>query len=75
MLPKKAHGTADELFNEEQKHCILVAGSKPFPLVTPVFVPKIIKSPTGDYPSEQIENVLADAEQVARLFIQVYIHT
>lgn len=70
MFPRKAFGTVEEVFNVEQKHCILVAGSKPFSLPTPVFVPRIIKSPTGDYPSQDIETKLADAEDVAQLFSQ-----
>ncbi|XP_051144705.1 mediator of RNA polymerase II transcription subunit 25-like isoform X2 [Andrographis paniculata] len=56
--------------SEAQRHCILIAGSNPFPLPTPVFRPQPQNMVDGNSTEMQPENHLCDAETLAKSFPQ-----
>ncbi|TKY69388.1 Mediator of RNA polymerase II transcription subunit 25 [Spatholobus suberectus] len=70
MFPNSQSGGPNQQSVDIHKHCILVAASNPYPLQTPVYVPR----PQNLDQSETIEsdpgNRLYDAEAVAKAFPQ-----
>ncbi|KAK7310018.1 hypothetical protein RJT34_07207 [Clitoria ternatea] len=68
MFPTSQSGGANQQSVDMQKHCVLVAASNPYPLQTPVYVPR----PQNLEQSETIDsdpgNRVYDAEAVAKAF-------
>jgi len=54
-----------------KRHCVLVSASNPYPLPTPVYRPAIENLEQGENGEAQTENLLYDAETVAKWFGQV----
>ncbi|KAK7306952.1 hypothetical protein VNO77_39602 [Canavalia gladiata] len=73
MFPNSQSGGPNQQSVDMHKHCILVAASNPYPLQTPVYVPR----PQNLEQSESIDsdpgNRLYDAEAVAKAFPQLSI--
>jgi mediator of RNA polymerase II transcription subunit 25 len=67
MFPKPPNGSQTQEYFLEERHCILVAASNPFPLPMPLYLPKVNKGFSGI----QMESCMADAKAVAGLFPQV----
>lgn len=55
---------------EGKKHCILISGSNPYPLPTPVYRPQMQKLEQNENIEAQTDSRLADAETVAKTFPQ-----
>ncbi|KAJ8445284.1 hypothetical protein Cgig2_024490 [Carnegiea gigantea] len=55
---------------EGKRHCVLVSASNPYPLPTPVYRPAIENLEQGENGEAQTENLLYDAETVAKWFGQ-----
>jgi len=72
MFPNSQSGGPNQQSVDVHKHCILIAASNPYPLQTPVYVPR----PQNLEQSETIDsdsgNRLYDAEAVAKAFPQVF---
>ncbi|XP_052726063.1 mediator of RNA polymerase II transcription subunit 25 isoform X2 [Vigna angularis] len=70
MFPNSQSGGPNQQSVDMHKHCILIAASNPYPLQTPVYVPR----PQNLEQSETIDsdsgNRLYDAEAVAKAFPQ-----
>lgn len=70
MFPNSQSGGPNQQSVDVHKHCILIAASNPYPLQTPVYVPR----PQNLEQSETIDsdsgNRLYDAEAVAKAFPQ-----
>ncbi|XP_052726065.1 mediator of RNA polymerase II transcription subunit 25-like isoform X2 [Vigna angularis] len=70
MFPNSQSGGSNQQSVDMHKHCILIAASNPYPLQTPVYVPR----PQNLEQSETIDsdsgNRLYDAEAVAKAFPQ-----
>ncbi|XP_055825757.1 mediator of RNA polymerase II transcription subunit 25 [Solanum dulcamara] len=55
---------------EGKKHCILISGSNPYPLPTPVYRPQMQKLEQNENIEAQTDSRLSDAETVAKAFPQ-----
>ncbi|CAN6675661.1 unnamed protein product [Malus baccata var. baccata] len=70
MFPTVQNGSQNQQNVDCQKHCVLIAASKPHPLPTPVYRPQIQNLEQNENIDAQTENRLYDAEAVAKSFPQ-----
>ncbi|XP_054824935.1 mediator of RNA polymerase II transcription subunit 25-like isoform X2 [Prosopis cineraria] len=70
MFPTSQNGRQSQQNVDLQKHCILVAASNPYPLPTPVYVPRLQNLDQGETVESDTGNLLHDAEAVAKAFPQ-----
>ncbi|XP_054795673.1 mediator of RNA polymerase II transcription subunit 25-like isoform X1 [Prosopis cineraria] len=70
MFPTSQNGRQSQQNVDLQKHCILVAASNPYPLPTPVYVPRLQNLDQGETIESNTGNRLHDAEAVAKAFPQ-----
>lgn len=73
MFPTPQNGNQNQQNVDLQKHCILVAASNPYPLQTPVYVPRLQNSDQVETIESEAGNCLHDAEAVAKAFPQVFL--
>lgn len=71
MFPTAQNGSQNQQNVDMQKHCILVAASNPYPLQTPVYVPRLQNLEQSETIDSEAGNRLYDAEAVAKAFPQV----
>ncbi|KAK4263763.1 hypothetical protein QN277_029137 [Acacia crassicarpa] len=69
MFPTQ-NGNQSQQNVDLQKHCILVAARNPYPLPTPVYVPRLQNLDQGETIESDAGNRLHDAEAVAKAFPQ-----
>jgi len=65
------NGNQSQQNMEGKKHCILISGSNPYPLPTPVYRPQMQKLEQNENIEAQTDSRLSDAETVAKAFPQV----
>ncbi|KAF7827844.1 mediator of RNA polymerase II transcription subunit 25 [Senna tora] len=70
MLASPQNGSQNQQNVDMQKHCILVAASNPYPLQTPVYVPRLQNIEQSETIDSDAGNHLYDAEAVAKAFPQ-----
>ncbi|RDY14215.1 Mediator of RNA polymerase II transcription subunit 25, partial [Mucuna pruriens] len=68
MFPNSPSEDPNQQSVDMHKHCILVAASNPFPLPTPVYVPKLQNLEQSETIHSDSQNFLHDAEAVAEAF-------
>ncbi|KAH0736526.1 hypothetical protein KY285_012233 [Solanum tuberosum] len=64
------NGNQSQQNMEGKKHCILISGSNPYPLPTPVYRPQMQKLEQNENIEAQTDSRLSDAETVAKAFPQ-----
>ncbi|MED6125045.1 Mediator of RNA polymerase II transcription subunit 25 [Stylosanthes scabra] len=71
MFPSSQDGAPNQQNVDVQKHCILIAASNPYPLQTPVYVPRLPNIEQSETIDSDAGNRLYDAESVAKAFPQL----
>ncbi|MED6125918.1 Mediator of RNA polymerase II transcription subunit 25 [Stylosanthes scabra] len=71
MFPCSQDGAPNQQNVDVQKHCILIAASNPYPLQTPVYVPRLPNIEQSETIDSDAGNRLYDAESVAKAFPQL----
>ncbi|XP_061375090.1 mediator of RNA polymerase II transcription subunit 25 [Gastrolobium bilobum] len=70
MFPNSQSGGLNQQNVDMSKHCILVAASNPYPLQTPVYIPRLQNLEQSETIDSDPGNRLYDAEAVAKAFSQ-----
>ncbi|KAK4341065.1 hypothetical protein RND71_039566 [Anisodus tanguticus] len=70
MMFTSQNGNQSQQNMEGRKHCVLISGSNPYPLPTPVYRPKMQKLEQNENIEGQTDSRLSDAETVAKAFPQ-----
>ncbi|KAJ1385276.1 Mediator complex, subunit Med25, von Willebrand factor type A [Sesbania bispinosa] len=70
MFPNSQSGGPNQQNVDMHKHCILVAASNPYPLQTPVYIPRLQNLEQSETIESDPGNRLYDAEAVAKAFPQ-----
>ncbi|XP_020974299.1 mediator of RNA polymerase II transcription subunit 25 isoform X2 [Arachis ipaensis] len=71
MFPSSQDGGPNQQNVDMHKHCILIAASNPYPLQTPVYVPRLPNIEQSETIDSDAGNRLYDAEAVAKAFPQL----
>lgn len=71
MFPNSQSGGPNQQNVDMHRHCILVTASNPYPLQTPVYVPRLQNLEQSETIDSDPGNRLYDAEAVAKAFPQV----